>query len=44
MEREVTFENAAFWKNPGCMSESRAADLAAQQVESVLEAAEAAAE
>jgi hypothetical protein len=44
MEREVTFESAAFWKNRGRMSESRAAELAAQQVESILEAAEAAAE
>jgi vacuolar-type H+-ATPase subunit E/Vma4 len=44
MEREVTFESAAFWKNPGCMSESRAAELAAQQVESILQAAESAAE
>jgi hypothetical protein len=44
MGREVTFESAAFWKNPGRMSESRAAELAAQQVESILQAAEAAAE
>jgi vacuolar-type H+-ATPase subunit E/Vma4 len=44
MEREVTFEGAAFWKNPGCMDEPTAAELAAQQVETILQAAEAAAE
>jgi predicted trehalose synthase len=44
MEAQITFETAAFWKNLPAMSESKAAELAAQQVEEILTAAEAAAE
>jgi hypothetical protein len=44
MEPQITFAKACFWNNRACMSESKAADLAAQQVEQIIEAAEAAAE
>jgi hypothetical protein len=44
MPGQVTFEDAAFWKNRGCMSESKAADLAAQRVEAIVAAAQEAAE
>jgi vacuolar-type H+-ATPase subunit E/Vma4 len=44
MTEQVTFEKACIWKNRSCMSESKAAELASQQVGSILEAAEAAAE
>jgi vacuolar-type H+-ATPase subunit E/Vma4 len=44
MEAQVTFGTVAFWKNLPAMSESKAAELAARQVEEILTAAEAAAE
>jgi hypothetical protein len=44
MGSQITFEAVAFWKNPAAMSESKAAELAAQKVEEILATAEAAAE